>query len=639
MADETPVNPQSGVDLTADEIIVGGDVVGRDKITNVIHNYYRAPSWAEAKHQRNRQVMIQNVRDFWIKGVLENSLYGAVLMRLGLEYKPEAIEQPWNVILRRAEQPDQRLATRTRIIDIFDEANGALLIRGAPGSGKTTTLLELARDLLLRAEQDATAPVPVIFPVSAWAEQRPPLADWLVEELSKRYDVPRKVGKDWIGQDMVLPLLDGLDEVQAEHRDACAQAINAYRAEHGLVPLIVCSRSTDYDALSTRLRLRAAIVLQSLTPEQIDDHLAKLGPEAATVRSWLAADESLREMAATPLLLSIMLVVFQDAHAKEVTALKTLEARRTQLFERYIQRMLERPTGLRLYTPEKIQPSKGNERIRPSYSTRESLHWLTGLAKSMRQHRQSMFYLEWMQPIATQEKIVTGSVASTAGLFVGASLWQFGALSGLIGGLIVWLNNNSLSIELVETIRWSWRKAWKGLVGGIGNLLFSLALALLLVSSVMVAYADGLNAGSGGWLTASAAVLLRVFYVGLATDQIATRRVPNEGMRRTGRSALMVGLPVGLIIGLVGGLIIGFDIALPFGFASGLAGGLHNGGRAYLQHLVLRLLLWRNGSTPPPWEYVRFLDYCAERVLLRKVGGGYIFIHRLLMDYFAELEQ
>jgi hypothetical protein len=32
-----------------------------------------------------------------------------------------------------------------------------------------------------------------------------------------------------------------------------------------------------------------------------------------------------------------------------------------------------------------------------------------------------------------------------------------------------------------------------------------------------------------------------------------------------------------------------------------------------------------------PWNYPRFLDYAAERILLRKVEGGYIFIHRLLL--------
>ena len=38
-----------------------------------------------------------------------------------------------------------------------------------------------------------------------------------------------------------------------------------------------------------------------------------------------------------------------------------------------------------------------------------------------------------------------------------------------------------------------------------------------------------------------------------------------------------------------------------------------------------------------PLRLVPFLDYCAERIFLRKVGGGYIFIHRLLMEHFASL--
>jgi hypothetical protein len=59
------------------------------------------------------------------------------------------------------------------------------------------------------------------------------------------------------------------------------------------------------------------------------------------------------------------------------------------------------------------------------------------------------------------------------------------------------------------------------------------------------------------------------------------------------------------------------------------------GGFACIQHVVLRLLLYRAGVIP--WNYVRFLDHCTERIFLRRVGGGYIFAHRLLMEYFASL--
>ena len=72
--------------------------------------------------------------------------------------------------------------------------------------------------------------------------KRPPLVTWLVDELNNHYDVPRKVGKVWVDDDALLLLLDGLDEVRPEHRSACVKTINAYRQEHGLVPLAVTAK-------------------------------------------------------------------------------------------------------------------------------------------------------------------------------------------------------------------------------------------------------------------------------------------------------------------------------------------------------------------------------------------------------------
>ncbi|MDJ0904037.1 MAG: hypothetical protein QNJ55_35140 [Xenococcus sp. MO_188.B8] len=39
------------------------------------------------------------------------------------------------------------------------------------------------------------------------------------------------------------------------------------------------------------------------------------------------------------------------------------------------------------------------------------------------------------------------------------------------------------------------------------------------------------------------------------------------------------------------------------------------------------------------WNYARFLDYASDRIFLQKVGGGYIFIHRLLLEHFAQSNQ
>jgi len=52
--------------------------------------------------------------------------------------------------------------------------------------------------------------------------------------------------------------------------------------------------------------------------------------------------------------------------------------------------------------------------------------------------------------------------------------------------------------------------------------------------------------------------------------------------------------------------------------------------------VVLRLLFVCNGFAP--WHYADFLNYATECIFLRKVGGGYMFIHRYLLEYFASLD-
>ena len=77
---------------------------------------------------------------------------------------------------------------------------------------------------------------------------------------------------------------------------------------------------------------------------------------------------------------------------------------------------------------------------------------------------------------------------------------------------------------------------------------------------------------------------------------------------------------------LFGGLFGGLFVGLIF--------GLLNGGAACIQHYQLRRILYRQGRIP--WNYARFLDYATERLLMKKVGGGYVFYHRMLMEHFAQ---
>ena len=54
---------------------------------------------------------------------------------------------------------------------------------------------------------------------------------------------------------------------------------------------------------------------------------------------------------------------------------------------------------------------------------------------------------------------------------------------------------------------------------------------------------------------------------------------------------------------------------------------------AVIEHFALRVSLWQAGHMP--WNYVHFLNDAAQRILLRKIGGGYMFAHHLLLEHFA----
>src|SRR5262249_2670828 len=58
------------------------------------------------------------------------------------------------------------------------------------------------------------------------------------------------------------------------------------------------------------------------------------------------------------------------------------------------------------------------------------------------------------------------------------------------------------------------------------------------------------------------------------------------------------------------------------------------GGGAYLRHRVLVWMLAFSGCAPR--DYVAFLEYAARLILLQRRGGGYEFVHRVLLEYFAD---
>ena len=676
------IDPQRGGSLASLFVIIAAVIPVAE---NQLRGYAQrgAERWKREDAQLEKEVgqraqarsdLLNEIRRKWLDTEPEQSPGKLGRLDLRLVLRSGAVDDQFRSFFRRPHEPDRLLEPGTPIAAIYRDVGSQLLILGSSGSGKTTLLLEIARDLVEGAIKVPTRPIPVYFHLSSWAVERQPLADWLVGELHKLYNVNFSLSRYWVNREQIAPLLDGLDEVPTQQRDACLEAINKFHDDHGQMPLVVCCRTDEYEALRARIRLRGAVVIQPLTRVDVERYLRQAGRLQAGFRAALREDEQLFELVTTPLLLRVIALSYQSKPATAVRASGTLEERRQRALHDYVNEMLSRP--------------------RPSvddlvYSDEQTVSWLAWLARAMKAHGQSLFYLDWMQPdwlpTKTQRRLVTVGVAVAAGLAcgltsaLGAVLLNASELSerltdglgsGLVFGLIVGLVAYQSTISPTERLHWSLAGVLRRLprllgAGLLGGALFALVFGLIYIALVghlgVEVLITILIAGPLGFGILGALVTGLVFgpVSGLQPQLNVTPAAPGKGMQTSKRNALVGGLVGGLLGALAGGLlggliggpiaelvrghasgqqnvalVLGLDNGLDFALVFGLTAWLRRGGGAVLRHHALRRLLVRNGFAPN--NYVAFLDYVSGLILMRRRGGGYEFMHRLLLEYFAQ---
>ncbi len=445
-------------------------------------------------------------------------------------------------------------------------------------------------------------------------QRREPTHDWLSEQFALLYNVHRSLSQQWIQGQQLLPLLDGLDEMEPAAYAECIAAINTYHREH-LQPLVVCSRTNEYEAAARRerLSLHTAIIVQPLSKEQIDAHLAEAGRPFEALRRALIKNTALRELASSPLMLSVLMLTYQGTSVR-LASLKGAELL-LQVWTNYVQRMVKQ---------------KGNAKRYPGERTCVWLHWL---AREMRECNQTIFSLKQLQPdwLPTRRRavyrwsagLVFGLLFGLLGVVLAGLFYEMDValVYGLVIGLGVGLDTK---IELADALTWSWMelRSRLGVVLRIG-----LCIGLVGVG------VDGLNFGVRVGLTDG---LVAGLVAGYSGKQLTGRLIlsPNEEIRRSVKNGLfmMVG---GLVFRAEGLLGISLVVGLVIGLVAGLGVGLYDGLGTAIKHYILRFWLWRTHAFP--WRAVSFLDDATARILLRHVGEGYSFTHDLLREHFADL--
>jgi flagellar biosynthesis GTPase FlhF len=115
-------------------------------------------------------ILRRRVGEYWVEGVLKHSLYNELLISLEKRQVDKNVDAPWKYTVEVSDGMNPTPLDDRDVSAIYD-GTGLLLILGEPGSGKTTTLLDLARTLLERAKDDIKERVPVVVNLSSWEEE------------------------------------------------------------------------------------------------------------------------------------------------------------------------------------------------------------------------------------------------------------------------------------------------------------------------------------------------------------------------------------------------------------------------------------------------------------------------------------
>ncbi len=497
-----------------------------------------------------------------------------------------------------------------------------LVVLGEAGAGKTNLLVRLVLDLL--DQRQSGDPVPLLLPLASWDPAGPSLYAWLESQILREYAhlaavdsaTGRKRAGSLLDAGLILPVLDGLDEIFADGRDQALVALNdGLRSNVGL---IISSRPSEFrtavhphaDWPSIHLAGAAGIQLTPLTAPVVRDYLLANAGGYGSVR-WapvlaaLATPASpLAQALTTPLAGSLASAIYNPRPRESVlglpnpadlTTLPTPADVEQHLFAGFI------PAAYRTH-PD--QPT-------PRWNAKQAERWLAFLAHHL-EHRRHTTSLAWWELYRTQSRIalflgrliilgvISGYLCSIA----------FGPLGGWIGGAIGGLTSGVSSPTPNRFY-------------GNRPTLFFLELPLMIGMGFFFAFTDGLISFSTAAKFGPAIALLAPLVEQLGSISTADTNVAPIRLLRQDRVSVLVaavgwGTPFAIMFGPAFGIAITVNSAL-------------NSSTAYL--IFVRLVLAARRQMP--LHVFAFLEDAHDRGVLRQAGAVWEFRHANLQRYLA----
>ncbi|HEX3959378.1 MAG TPA: NACHT domain-containing protein [Trebonia sp.] len=164
-----------------------------------------------------------------------------------------------------------------------------LVILGEPGSGKTVMALQLQLGLLKQWLNDRAGPVPVLISAASCDTARP-WEEWLADHLVRRFYLDNRSAVRLVRGNRILPVVDGLDEMDAgpgtpERAAQLADSLNAWLQDTELAPAIVTCRRAEYDLLDGIDRA-THVGLEPLSARDVARYLRERPRSESEARRW-----------------------------------------------------------------------------------------------------------------------------------------------------------------------------------------------------------------------------------------------------------------------------------------------------------------------------------------------------------------
>ena len=520
---------------------------------------------------------------------------------------------------------------------------GRLVVLGEPGSGKTMLMVGLVLDLLHPSRRRSGGAVPVLASLASWDPVSQDLHGWLGATLITGYrDLARVPPPGSVGNNrfealleagLILPVLDGLDEISESVRAVAIARINK-ELRPGEQVVIAC-RTEQYRAAvcpqhGQGVALRAAVVqLGTLEFGEVAQYLRRdAGPAAAGRWHFLDAlspGSPARQALATPLMAGLARVIYNPRPGELAGTLRDpaelcdpARADRTAveslLFDAFV------PAA---YRNDPADRSKALDAER----------WLVFLARHLESTIASPDLAWWQLPLAAP------GFARAIGVAVGVVV---GAAAGVAVGVVAGYGPGSVAGAAFATGAVAGVKAVRRQAKPVrrirmqppsrGDVVYG-ALAGGVLAAVLAATGAGTGIVTWAWVVIGAVAGFASWSGrqagALDLSSAASPHAVLAGDRTTG---IVFGAAFGLVAGLLAGVLTGVLAA----------GAVVGTGAAVVSSFALAAWpsygmarIWLAARYQLPWQLMGFLADAHKRGVLRQAGAVYQFRHINLQHRLA----